>query len=332
MSTLYQLTVALGDGIVAFVANPRRGNWQGLIPIVPTPFTVSGELDLPSLRRVVDYLIDAGVDGIAVLGVASEVYSLTDAERHKVIETAVNQAAGRLPVLAGSSHNSGEAAAAVARDAAGAGADGLLVMPPYFVKPTLGALAGYYRAIAAAVELPIMIQDNPAWTGVTLPIETYRELSDTPSIVYAKIEVPHPPTKIREVRLALGDRYTILGGQAGNFLLEELEAGAVGTMPAAIMPQVYARVLEDWNKGDKAGARAIFNRYHPAIRVTAQQSVGFAMVKHLLWTLGVIASPRVRNPLRQLSDADRRDLEAVIDDLDLRTVMRDGLAAVSPGA
>jgi 2-keto-3-deoxy-L-arabinonate dehydratase len=305
----------------------RDKRLSGIIPIVPTPFTDVGEVDLPSLRRTVDYLLGAGVHGLAVLGVASEVYSLTDAERGAVIEAAVEQVAGRLPVLAGSSHNSAEAAASTARDAVKAGADVLLVMPPFFVKPTAGALANYYRAIAAAVDVPIMIQDNPGWTGVAFPVETYRELADVPSIAYAKIEVPHPPTKIREVRRALGDRYIILGGQAGNFFLEELSAGVVGTMPASIMPHVYVRVWEEWRAGKQAEARALFNRYHPAIRVTAQQTVGFAMVKHLLWVLGIIASPRVRNPLQPLSTADQDDLEAVVRELDLLTVMREGLGA-----
>jgi len=303
----------------------RSRGLAGIIPIVPTAFTDAGDVDLPSLRRTVDFLIDAGVHGLAVLGVASEVYSLTDAERSAVIEAAVEQAAGRLPVLAGSSHNSGEAAASTARDAVKAGADVLLVMPPFFVKPTSRALADYYRAIAAAVDVPIMIQDNPGWTGVPFPIETYRELTSVPSIAYAKIEVPHPPTKIREVRRALGDRYTILGGQAGNFFLEELSAGVAGTMPASIMPQVYVRVWEEWQAGNQAQARSLFNRYHPAIRVTAQQSVGFAMVKYLLWTLGIIASPRVRNPIQPLSSADQADLDAVVQELDLLTVMRDGV-------
>jgi 4-hydroxy-tetrahydrodipicolinate synthase len=122
---------------------------------------------------------------------------------------------------------------------------------------------------------------------------------------------------MREVREALGDRPTIRGGQAGNWFPEELAAGSVGTMPASLMPEVYVGVWELWQSGDVAGARALFNRYHPAIRVTAQQSVGFAMVKHLLWKQGVIASPRVRNPLGPLGDADRADLEAVVAELSL---------------
>jgi 4-hydroxy-tetrahydrodipicolinate synthase len=285
---------------------------RGIVPIVPTPFAENGALDLASLRRVVDYLVVAGVHGLAVLGVAGEIYALTDAERLAVVETAVDQAAGRLPVLAGSSHASAEAAAVVAHDAASAGADALLVMPPSFVKPGDAALVEYYAAVAAAAGVPVMVQDNPAWTAVTIPVTVYRELAAIEGVDYAKVEVPYPPAKVREVREAVGDRLTILGGLAGNWLFEELAAGAVGTMPATIMPEVYLRIWEAWEAGDHGGARALFDRYHPVIRITSQQSVGFAMVKNLLWRLGVIATPRVRNPLRPLAAADLASFDAVL--------------------
>jgi 4-hydroxy-tetrahydrodipicolinate synthase len=285
---------------------------RGIVPIVPTPFSDDGAVDLASLRRLVDHLIDAGVHGLAVLGVASETYALTDAERLAVIETAADQTAGRVPLLAGNSHASGEAAASLARAAEAAGAEMLLVMPPHFVKPTARTLVDYFAAVAQAVEIPLMIQDNPGWTSVQISIPVFRELAELPNVTHAKIEVPHPPTKMREVRAAVGDRFTILGGLAGNWLLEELAAGCVGTMPAAIMPETYVAVWERWEAGDADGARELFDRNHPLIRVTAQQSVGFAMTKHLLWKAGVIASPRVRNPLPQLSPDDLADLEAVL--------------------
>src|SRR5262249_276174 len=156
-------------------------------------------------------------------------------------------------------------------------------------------------------------------TGVEISADVYRGLAAVAGIEYAKVEVPHPPTKMRAVRTA-ADGLTLLGGLAGNWLPEELAAGSEGTMPASLMPQVYVQVWDLWEAGDHGGARSLFGRYHPAIRVTAQQSVGFAMVKHLLWRLGVIESPAVRNPLNQLTAADQADLDAVVDELDLLDV------------
>lgn len=293
------------------------GSAHGVVPIVATPFRTDGALDLPSLRRVVDYLAHAGVHGLAVLGMAGEGYALTDAERVEVVATAVDQAAGRLPVLAGSSHASGEAAATLARQAEAAGAAGLLVMPPSFVKPTDEAIVAYYAAVAGAVSIPIMVQDNPGWTAVAIGLTAYRRLAEIEAIDSVKVEVAHPPSAMRALRDALGGRFALLGGLAGNWLLEELSAGAVGTMPASIMPQVYVGVWERWQAGDLAGARALFDRHHPVIRLTSRQATGFALVKHALWRLGVIATPRVRNPVAAPSAVELAELDAVLDELGL---------------
>lgn len=295
--------------------------FRGVIPIVSTPFDRSGALDVESLRSLVDYLVDSGVHGLAVLGVASEIYALTDLERAEVVRTVVEQNNGRLPVLAGSSHNSGEAAAILSRACEEAGVDGLLVMPPYFVKPDPDALIAYFAQVDAAVHIPVMIQDNPNWTGVSIPMDVYRKIADLPNVRYAKVEVPHPPTKVRNLKRAIGDQLVLFGGLAGNWLLEELAAGTAGTMPASIMPQVYVYVWDLWQAGDTEKARVIFNRYHPVVRVTAQQTAGFAMVKFVLWRLGVIKCPHVRNPLAQLRPEDQADLEAVIAEVDLLSVM-----------
>jgi 2-keto-3-deoxy-L-arabinonate dehydratase len=290
---------------------------QGVVPIVATPFDDRGELDLPSLRRLVDYLIDAGVHGLAALGVAGEIFALTDGERRTVAETVVAQAAGRVPVVVGASHNSAEAAATLARDAARAGAAALMVMPPYFVKPTAQALHIYYTTVADAAGIPIMIQDNPGWTGVTIPADLIVRLADHPLIRYVKVETPAPLSKISELRRAAADRLTLLGGLGGNWFVEELARGARGTMPAAIMPHVYVEVWTHWQAGRAVEARALFHRFHPVIRLTNQPAVGLTLVKHYLWRAGVIATARTRNPLPVPSAEDRGDLDRVCAELGL---------------
>src|SRR6476660_2693134 len=120
----------------------------------------------------------------------------------------------------------------------------------------------------------------------------------------------------------VGDRLTLFGGLAGNWLLEEFGRGVAGTMPASIMPQVYVRVWQLWTSGSRKEARAVFNRYHPAIRVSGQPTIGIAMAKHLLTSADVIAGGGVRSPLRELGRRDREDLEAVCGELDLIAVMR----------
>lgn len=296
--------------------------FSGVVPIMPTPFDETGGLDIESLLSLTEFLIGSGVDGIAVCGVASEGYALTDVERRNVIETVSRASAGLVPVLAGAGHHSAEAGAQLAREAEAAGADGLLVMPPHFVKPTDSSLVQYFSAIDAAVGIPIMIQDNPQWTGVALSVDLLSQLAELPNVASVKVESVHPPSKMRQLRLRIGDGLDLYGGLAGNWLPEELACGSSGTMPAALMPSVFAGIWHTWKRGDQAAARQLFHRYHPAIRVTAQQSVGFAMVKWLLYQLEVIKTPRVRSPLQPLSEEDLRDLLTVCDELELLDVMK----------
>jgi 4-hydroxy-tetrahydrodipicolinate synthase len=298
------------------------GILEGVIPIVATPFDDRGRVDVGGLRRVVDFLIGAGVQGIAALGVAGEIYALTDDERRAVARTVVAHAAGRVPVVVGASHNSGEAAAVLALEAADAGADVLMVMPPYFIKPTPDAVEAYYAMIAGAAKIPIMIQDNPGWTGVTLSIDLMVRLAQIPEVRYAKVETPAPAAKISALGRAAGGRLVLLGGLGGNWFVEELARGARGTMPAAIMPQVYVAVWSLWQAGAHAEARSLFHRYHGLIRLTNQPGFGLAMVKHVLWQAGVIDTPRVRNPLPLLDAQDREDLERVVAELEVLAVMQ----------
>lgn len=298
----------------------------GVIPIVPTPFTPRGDLDLDGLRRVVDYLVATGVHGLAVLGMASEGWALTDSEREAVISTAAERAAGRVPLVAGCSHSSAHAVAKLAAAAQTAGADALMVMPPAMGSPSIDAVVEYFAAVDEAAEIPVMVQDNPGWTGVNLPPTVYRRLADLDGVRYVKVETRHPPTTMDHIRAAVGDRLALFGGLAGNWLPEELARGVAGTMPASIMPQVYVRVWELWTIGSHKEALATFNRYHPAIRVSGAPTVGIAMAKYLLASIGVISGGHVRSPLRELSPQDRDDVDRICAELDLLAVMRNEVA------
>lgn len=295
---------------------------DGLIPIVPTPFDERGAVDPEALKRVLDYLIEVGVHGVAVLGMASEAITLTDAERDVVISTTAERVAGRVPVVTGCSHNSSHAVAQLAVAAEGSGADALMVMPPAIGNPDRSALREYFATAADATGLAVMIQDNPGWHGVSIPIELYADLAAIPNIRYAKIETPHPPTTMTAVRDAVGDKLTLVGGQAGSWLPEELRRGTVGTMPASIMPQVYLLILKLWQEGRESDAIAVFDHYHPLIRVTSSARVGIGMAKAMLRIAGVLANDSVRDPFPTLSDADRGDLTAVMDRLRITEIMR----------
>lgn len=293
----------------------------GVIPIVPTPFDGDGTLDLPALDRVLGYLRSVGVHGVAVLGMASEAITLTDSERELVVARTGRAGLG-VPVVAGCSAQSPQAVAQLAAALQGEGADVLMVMPPSMGAPGFDQLKAYFFAAADAVEIPIMIQDNPGWTGTTLSPELYSSLAGHPGIRYAKVETAHPPTTMRAVQAVIGDSLVLFGGQAGNWLPEELDRGVAGTMPAAIMPQVYLRVLELWSSGDHQEALRTFDHFHPLIRVTGQPRTGIPMAKQLLVDAGVLPGAAVRGPFQPLSALDRTDLDRVVERLEILGIMR----------
>lgn len=287
---------------------------HGVIPILPTPFADNGAIDEDSLGRVVDYVLAHQVDGVAVLGMASEGFALTESERDTVIRCAVERVAGRVPVVAGCSHNSPEAVRQLAQDSHKAGAAAVMTMPPTLGSASPAEMTRYFAG-AADAGLPVMVQDNPSWTGVAIAPGCYVQLAEVPGIEYVKVETRHPPTTMRMIKSLTGDRFSLFGGLAGNWLPEEVAAGSVGTMPGSIMPGIYVEVMRRFAAGDRVAANRIFAEHHPLIRVTGSPAVGIAMTKWLLARDGVIASPTVRGPLTALTEQDIEDLTAVLDDL-----------------
>lgn len=294
----------------------------GVIPIVPTPFTTDGEVDLPALDRLLDFLVDVGVDGLAVLGMASETITLTEAERLAVVERAAVRVDRRLPLVAGCSHVSPQGLAQLTRATRAAGAQVVMAMPPTIGAPDARSLVEYFLAAADASDAHVMIQDNPGWHGVTVPLSVYREVAHHPNVRYAKVETSHPPTTMAQVSDTVGAELALLGGQAGRWLPEELRRGIVGTMPGAIMPQVYLAVWRLWRAGERARATAVFEHYHPLIRVTGAPHLGIPMTKQLLAATGVLGSTTVRAPFRPPTRADLADLDAVIESLRIVSLMR----------
>jgi 4-hydroxy-tetrahydrodipicolinate synthase len=273
------------------------GRIAGLVPIVATPFDAHGHLDEDSLRREVEFLIGAGVDGVTVFGVAGEFYALSDAERGRGVRFAVEQAAGRVPVIAGTGHTGTDVAVALSREAEKAGAAAVMLIMPFFVRPDAAGAYAYCAAVARAVRVPIMVQDQPHTTGVTLPVPLLvRMARELAGVRLAKIETPAPVAKIAELVQAAGDALTVLGGTAGVHLLEEVRAGSQGTMPAALMPQVYRAIWDAARAGEWARAGRLFSRYFPLIRLTNQPGLGPSLVKSLLHWAGIIDTTHVRGP------------------------------------
>lgn len=240
---------------------------RGLMPILATPFDAGGALDRAGLRRITEFQLASGVSGVAVFGMASEGFALTGAERVQILSEVGDVVSGAVPVIAGVNATSTETAIEQARAAAAGGADALMVVPPYLVKPSPATLVDFYAELAAATELEIMVQDAPVMTGVAIPPAVIVQLADLSRVTSVKVEAPPTCPKISTVVEALGPRegFTVVGGQNAQFCLEEYRRGAVGTMPACEFSDVLATVLGAWEGGEIDTARAGFLQLLPLI-------------------------------------------------------------------
>jgi 2-keto-3-deoxy-L-arabinonate dehydratase len=288
---------------------------RGCIPILVTPFADDGTLDLDSLEREIEWVLAEGASGVACVAIASEGYKLTEMERDAVIATTVRRVGGRAPVVASADGPGEEPAIDRARRAAALGADALMVLPSYFVKPGPDALMTYYDSIAKASRLPIMVQDAPQLTGVSMSPALWARMADaTPGVRYIKAEgTPQGPTISETLRLC-GDRVGVFCGWGGLSLLDALERGAAGNMPAPNFTRFFADVQRLWESGERERAEQLFDRGVPFVMWSMQSidhSVTAAKVE--LYRRGVIASSRLRQPALAIDDIARGQLARFID-------------------
>lgn len=293
---------------------------SGVIPVLATPFSSDGELSVPSLRRLVGFVLSAPANALAIFGIAGETSSLSLDERLRMQQVVAEEVEGRIPVIAGVSASTVEGAIEQAQIAARGGADVVMVMPPTTDRASSGdgiGLEGFYRHVHDACGIPVMVQDAPKVTGVEISPEMMARLALIEGVDYAKVEDQPTPPKIREVSSLVGDGFGILGGMNAMFFLEEMACGAVGTMPACEFTDMLAGVLEPWEKGDQPAARERFNRLLPLIRFGLQPGISWAVHKEVLVRRGIIESSVVRPPAKPLDPASKAALNTIVEDLSI---------------
>ncbi len=298
--------------------------YKGIFPVAPTPFTVSGDLDLDGQRRIMDCMIDQGVDGICILANYSEQFLLTDAERDTLIDLCLDHVAGRVPVIVTCSHFSTRVAADRGKRAAAAGATMLMLMPPYHgsgLRADETGMVEHFSKVAEAAGLPIMVQDAPL-SGVPLSVPFLVRLAkEVPLVRYFKIEVPFAAAKLRALIAAGGSE--IEGpwdGEEAITLMADLEAGATGTMTSAMAPDLVKVVVQRHAAGDRKGAAAQYATILPLINYENRQC-GLRAAKTVMMEGGVIKSDMVRHPLDPIHPATRAgllDLAREVEPLALR--------------
>jgi len=285
--------------------------YTGVYPIAPSTFDEGGALDLASQRRVVDFLIDAGVDGICILANYSEQFALSDDERDLLTRTILAHVAGRVPVIVTTSHYSARVAATRSRRAQELGATMVMLMPPYHgatIRPGAEGTVVYFRAVADAIDIPIIIQDAPV-SGVALPPALLAQLiAEIDAVRLVKVEVAGTAAKLRALIALAGPALEgPFDGEEGITLLADLDAGATGTMPCSMIPDVLGQVVRLYLDGQRAEATNLYDRYLPLINYENKQC-GLLATKALMREGGIIASETVRAPTPALHPATHAGL------------------------
>lgn len=287
------------------MSEPRRGvgtaaraedlpPLHGVVPIVVTPFDRQDRVDEESLRRLVDFTIDAGVHGLGI-ALGSEISKLTDDERILVLATIVDQARGRVPVMMNTGTVATRTAVRYSRQAEQAGATAVICTSPGSGLPQ-EEVRDYFASISGAVHVPVIIQDT---SENHVPPALLRQLGESCEHVrYAKVESAPPAQRVSEAVAACGDRVGIFGGAGGGALLQELRRGSIGTMPWPSMPAPFVEVWTAWWAGDRERAQRVFDKkILPVLRLAAGGlGVGHRVHKELLRRQGVIACAEVRRP------------------------------------
>ncbi|HEY7758687.1 MAG TPA: dihydrodipicolinate synthase family protein [Burkholderiales bacterium] len=291
---------------------PAQITFEGVYPILATPFHDDERPDLESCDRLVRFMAGLGVDGVTVLGVLGEANRMLDSEREALIRTAVQAAAG-LPVIVGTSHSGTQAAAALSQMAQELGAQAVMVTPHAEPVPSDQRVFEYYRAIGAAIRIPIVLQDHPASSGVhmTAPL-MLRIVNEVPNVAAMKEEALPTAPKIRALLEGMTARKVpILTGLGALYAQFDLEAGSSGFNTGFAFPDVLMAMLTAAKSGDLARMRAIYTRILPLM--VFEQQPGVAIRKEILRLRGVIRGNRVRHPGATIQPKVAESLRALLD-------------------
>ena len=285
--------------------------FKGSLPALVTPFTPDGELDLDTLKMLVEWHVDQGSHGLVPVGTTGESPTLTHDEHRLVIEEVVRSAAGRIPVIAGAGSNSTREGIGLIRHAADVGADAALVVTPYYNKPTQAGLIAHYTALTEAVDLPIIIYNIPGRSVIDMLPETMGVLSRLPGIIGVK-DATGRLERVSQQRITCGRDFIQLSGEDGTALGFNAHGG-IGciSVTANVAPKLCAEFQEATLRGDYAAALEYQDRLMP-LHLAIFVEPGLVGAKYAMSRLG-LCDERVRLPLVGLTDPTRRLIDAALD-------------------
>lgn len=284
---------------------------KGVFNIMATPFDESGRIDTESLDNLVEFQLKAGAAGLTILGIMGEFNKLTEAERDLVTERIIRTVNGRVPVVVGVTHTGTYVVQEFSRRAEALGVAGVMVAPPVNLR-NLDAVFEFYRAVHNAVNIPVVVQDEPVTTGVIMPPSFLARLvQEFERCRWIKLEEAPVPPKITKI-LALAPQAQVFGGLGGQYFLQELQRGAVGTMTGFAFTELLVAIEQAHREGWADEARDLFYRHLPLISYEGQAGVGLAIRKEILKRRGAIRHAGIRAPGVAVDAAGRQEIADVL--------------------
>jgi 4-hydroxy-tetrahydrodipicolinate synthase len=303
---------------------------DGVYVIAATPFTDTGALDEQGIDRLTDVYHDKGVTGMTILGMMGESHKLSSDESRSVVARYLKRVDGRIPVVVGVSSPGVDPLLQFTRQVMDLGAAGVMVAPVNTVR-TEEQIYGYFSSILEKLSVPTVVQDYPLTTNVNISVATLRRLfDDYPQIVMLKHEDCPGHAKLTRLTRSEGRRVSILVGNGGLYLPQELRRGADGAMTGFAYPEMLVDVCAAFKAGDPEAGEDLFDIYLPLLRHEAQPGLGMALRKELLRRRGAIASAHVRAPGPRLTKDDHLELDSLVGRLERRlNAGRTGLRAIA---
>lgn len=288
----------------------------GILPVLPTPFDDAGEADLAAMENVTRFCLDAGANGLVFPGVASEYDHLSGEEQTELLKVVCRVADGRAPVICGGGNGGPEVIAANILKAHKLGAVAAMVLVPNrYAGDQEGALEFIRSVIAHAPGVEIVLQNAPAPVGAGLsPSALIRIVNSSTAIRYIKEEALPSGPRITALREAAPKHLLgVIGGGGARYLIDEMNRGAIGAMPAAEITDLHVRMWNAYKNGDESEARDLYMRTLPLLII--QLLYRMRLTKYVLTARGVLGNSRVRAPLPEFDAFDEVELQAQLDSL-----------------
>lgn len=287
----------------------------GCLPVLAIPFTSDELVDEKGLAKIIELNIRSGVDGLTCFGLASELYKLDDGDRLKILEVIMDTVQGRVPVIVGCEHSGTLAATRRCDQAAKMGAAAVMLLPPSFTVPSEASVRDYFLRCAEAADLPIIIQDAPEWTGVSISTDQIRELNAADSRICA-IKIESPPISRKSIDLRESG-LSIIAGYGAIHLFEDVYLGSIdGFMPGCAFPEVMVHAWHLASNGRLWELESLNQKILPLLAAQLTDLDTFIEVqKRVLIHRGVLDSLTCREPHKPIDDSRLNYLTGLINNV-----------------